>query len=201
MSNVLFVTGAVPWPLENGAALRVVNLARHLTPSFKPYLAILGDPGPQVEELKEQEFFEGVETLSPITPLVSPLKIFRLDNRNMHGRFNPAFARKVRDKLTRLLGEWNIDLVVAHGLDTGEFVSPLPGVRKIIDDCDCRTLTMERARDHESASWNWRQRVNHKLQMTRVRNLENTLAGDFDLVTTISEADPKTLLRLTGPAG
>ena len=54
MANILMVTTRLPWPLDDGYALRVFELARHLDPEHNCHLAC--EPQRTTELAKLEEF-------------------------------------------------------------------------------------------------------------------------------------------------
>lgn len=92
-----------------------------------------------------------------------------------------------------------IDVVVATLSASEEFMRPLRGVAKVLDQYDCDTLAGERelAAAHDQS---FLRRLRHKHRLCQIRATESELAQRCDIVTTIAPLDRQRLLDLN-PGG
>jgi len=199
MPNVLFVTDSLPYPLEHGMSLRAVNLARSLSPGWNAYLAYCEADAVGASGLESLGTFVDMVEMPPLRKPDSPLRLFRLDDRNLHVRFAKELTREVMGTLNTVVRDWSIDVVVGMNFRVSDFVGSLRGPVRVIDECDCRTLTIERAEKRESSDWGLRRRIGHKVTKYRVRRAEGALADISDLVTTVSPADGNRLQDISSP--
>jgi glycosyltransferase involved in cell wall biosynthesis len=88
------------------------------------------------------------------------------------------------------------DIVLSFFAGESEFVRPIRGVRRIVDDCDSRTLALERFMRSEKIE-HFSRRLTYIVYRGRVKAGEKRLAADFDLVTAVSPADRDRLAALS----
>lgn len=194
MPKILFVTARIPYPLSHGGALRVFNLSRELGRYNECYLACIGrgEPG-ALDALLEQGVYKDIHVL-PVPRRCSSFKrFFRSSEGDLNRLGRPAYFAYVAGKLQDIVHELEVEVVIAVTLQMAEFVVPLTGVSKIIDDYDCVTLTMEREMSAAKSQASLTRRLMNRLQLARVRRQESGLTQLFDAVTTISPADHEAL--------
>ena len=193
MMRVLVVTSRVPWPLDDGYALRVAELARHCKVDVEFHLATLPERLDGLEALRALGVFRTIELLEPLPPRRSWRRYFRRGgDRHYHRAAYPGhFASSIR-RLQSMIDSLNIDVAVAFLARSAEFVRPLTGVTRVVDQYDCGTLTLERE-FHEHPSHRWGTRMIRRLKQRRMEATERGLGDGFDLITAISPPDVQRL--------
>ena len=197
MANLLLISSMISWPIKDGYALRVVELARHLPAEHRCHLACLnGDPD-RLPPLLEQDVFASVTLLPPQPRRRHPRRWLRTNDRNYHRVTYPDYFARCTRELQDLVDRESIDTVVAALLRCEEFGRGLQGVTHVVDQTDCLTIALERELA-APASMGLRERLYKKWRLYQARVAEAGLADTADLVTSISPPDVARLRKLTG---
>jgi glycosyltransferase involved in cell wall biosynthesis len=199
MAKILVVNRRVPWPLQDGNSLRVFQLAKHLDPAHACHLACLHNAPAGLAELREQGVFRTITLLPPFPKRRHWLRHLRRADKDYHRFAYPGFFATVVRALQDLVDREAIDIVVATLTICEEFVRPLRGVIKVLDQYDSATLALERDRDAER-DLTPVQRLRRRRQLRRLQALESQLEQRCDLVTAISPPD-QTRLQALNPQG
>lgn len=197
MSGVLVLTSRLPYPLQNGGSLRTFHLAHELGKHQVCHLATFDEQSEAEVDLLATGVFRSITHLPLPTGRPSPLRHVRWSNESYWRSTYPVQFKSVTETLQRLVSELDVKLVVAMGIYVAEFLLPLQGVRKLVDDCDCQWLTKmreRRIRNHRSSPSRW---LAETVQLYRTRAQESRLTSWADLVTTISPVDQAALLQVT----
>ncbi|MEW6221381.1 MAG: glycosyltransferase [Thermodesulfobacteriota bacterium] len=201
MARILFVTARPPYPLHQGMALRVFHLAREASRCHEVHLAARGLDAGTAEALAASGVFAG---LLPLPALAGPPArsrfLFPLGHHLLR-RYAPDQYRRTVASLGAYVRQEGITHAVAVTLPMAEMIAPLAGPRKIVDEYDCASLTMERRLRQDGAALGARGRLRQRLALSRIRHQETRLARTCHLVTTISPADAAALSRLSGRLG
>ncbi|HBN25995.1 MAG TPA: hypothetical protein DD405_00800, partial [Desulfobacteraceae bacterium] len=144
MANILVIANRLPYPLNHGGSLRIFNLDYQLSQKHNCYLAAFDRNSEQLKPFQKKGVFKTI-TLLPVHKGRKRFRRYlRLTNENFVKLSSQKYFNNIIKKIENLLKNHNIDIVVAVTLELSEFIEPLQGVKKIVDDCDCRTLTFER---------------------------------------------------------
>jgi glycosyltransferase involved in cell wall biosynthesis len=108
-------------------------------------------------------------------------------------RAYPAAFAALMAELQALIHRLDISVVVATDLWLAEFIADLRGVRRVVDDCDCLWLTMQRQMRVTAVPL--RERPAMWLHTYRVGRHESGLTSRVELVTTVSPVDRNVLQR------
>lgn len=196
MTRILVISRGIPWPLANGYALRIYQLAKHLQPSDACHLACLEADASKLTELERNEVFESITLLPELPARKHWRRLLRRDgNRDYHRLAYPDHFRTAVGMLQDVVDRHHIDIVVSYGVLCEEFMRPLRGARKLLDQCDCGTLTIER---DLAVRQGLSRRERHRwLQRLReVMATESKLVDRCDHVTAISPPDVARLQEL-----
>lgn len=196
VKRILFVKKQLPYPVNHGGHLRVINLARKLGECYRCDLAVFDDEPQALKTVSESDLFESILTLKPVGGSRSWRRLLRTDNGHRLQYTYPEHFRAAIDTLSDYIRNKKVDAVIASNLNVAEYVARLTGVTRIVDDFDCLTLTMERQYRVERAAMSRKQRLSYWLELGRVRRQESRLNSDFDLVTTIAAPDRERLVQL-----
>ncbi len=197
MTNLLLITSWIPWPVKDGYALRVIELARHLPAEFRCHLVSLNGDAERVRVLEDQGVFASITLLPPLPDRRHWLRWLRTDDRNYHRGTYPEHFRHAMRTMQDLVERESIDTVVSVLLRCEEFGRGLEGVTRVIDEFDCLTIAMERELAAPTNLNPW-QRFGRQWRLRLAREAEARLADTCDLVTSISPPDVERLRQLTG---
>jgi len=200
MAQILVICQRVPWPLQDGHALRVFQLARHLDAAHTCHLACLPRGSEHVPGLQQERCFASITVLPPL-PARRHWRRFlrRHGDRDYHRFAYPGYFAAAVATLQNFVDRNAINVVVATLSASEEFMRPLRGVAKILDQYDCSTLASERelaAATRQNLLWQLHRR--HRLR--QIRATESDLKHRCDAVTTIAPPDQQRLQELN-PGG
>lgn len=193
---VLVVLDAVPLPLTEGDRLRAFHLARGLSTVLPCLLAVPADATAHLDELRRHGPFSDVLLLPEVRGRGRPRRLLRTDNGWYLRRGWPAWFERTRRALQTFVDAHAVHTVVAGKLPVAELVAALGGVRRVLDDFDCYTLTLERELALHRERLSLRERLAKHIALQRYRRQESRLHRHFDAVTTISPADARRLAGL-----
>ncbi len=198
--NVLILSPIIPCSPTHGGSLRTLNLSRELARQHEVTLLALRGTQQDLNELRSKGIYNVLSLMKqPGQPEknLSWWRHWRLSDRDYHKNTRGAYYQAVVDRLHKIIEQGNIDLVLAVSLRTSEYIRDLKGVKRVIDDCDCNSLTIERELAAGNADFlsGW---VNMQLLLIRTKKYESTLVKDFDGVMTISPVDREALAKLNG---
>ena len=198
MAQILFLTDRLPWPLDDGNALRVHQLASHLGPTHGCHLACPRRRTQALGELESQGVFRSITLLEPPPNRRSWRRHFRRGDHEFERTAYPRHFAATVARLQDLVDRERIDAVVAVLMRWEEYLRPLRGPAKVVDQYDCATLALERQLATAPprgrvARW----RAERILRRTAAR--EALLAAHCEMITTIAEPDARRLRELNGP--
>jgi polysaccharide biosynthesis protein PslH len=208
MSNLLFLTQILPYPLAGGAKIRAYYVLRQLAQKHHVTL---------VSFTRDDDRSEAVDHLRQICHAVHTVPIARSRLRDawavMHSALSGRPAVIVRDRmpamealLARLIRETALaaaPFVAAHADQTAMAQYALfarsqqPDLRLVLDQHNALFQLVRRQADDERSAW--RRRLWHA-EARRLVRYETELCRQFDHVFTVSEVDRQTLLGLLPPA-
>lgn len=140
----MLVLDALPLPLSDGARLRNYHIARALAQDGTCILAAPAVNPQYLDELHETGMFHEI-LLFPVRPAAGRWRrTLRLDETFYLQRGWPAYLEQCRLMLKDIACRYDVTMVMAVNLGVSQFVTELPGVIRVLDDCDCVTLTLER---------------------------------------------------------
>ncbi len=198
--NVLILSPIIPCSPTHGASLRTLNLSRELARQHKVTLLALKGTQQDLNELQSTGIYHTSylmkQTGQPENDF-SWRRHWRLSDRDYHKNTRRAYYKMVVDHLHEIIEQHNINLVIAVTLRMSEYIRDLKDVKRVVDDFDCNTLTIERelAGRNPGLLHGW---VDMQLFLMRTRKYESTLVKDFDGVMTISPVDRGVLAKLNG---
>lgn len=198
--NILILSPIIPCSPIHGGSLRTLNLSRELARQHKVALLALGGAQQDLNELQSKDIYNGISLMKEpgqSEKKLSWLRHWRLSDRDYYKSTRRKYYQAVVDRLHEIIEQDNIDLVIAVTLQMSEYIRDLMGVKRVVDDFDCNTLTIER----ELAAGNvalLSGRLRKQLLLIRTKEYEGTLVKDFDGVMTISPIDREALAKLNG---
>jgi len=199
MSRVLFLTKVLPYPLSHGGALRVFHLSRELGKDHECFLATFGgQDASALIELRSKNIYKEILLLDPPSGFSSLRRHFRLSESDLNRLGRPEHYRKTIRILDEFIRKSRIEAVIAVALHMSEYINPLHGVTRIVDDFDCNSLTLQRELAPILNGKRSLQYLKSSLQLRRIMRQEARLSSTYDLVTTISPVDLEALQRLNG---
>jgi glycosyltransferase involved in cell wall biosynthesis len=196
VADLLLINARLPWPLNDGNALRVLQLVRHLSPEHRCHLVSFNGDDATMAELKRQQVFSSITMLPPF-PRRHWSRIFRRDDRDYYRRSYPGHFRHVTGLLQQIIDREKVTTVVPVLLRTEEFTRELRGVRRVIDEYDCLTLAMERELAARQGMGPW-ERLRRLRRLKKARAAEAALADTCDAITAIAPPDVARLRSLNG---
>ena len=101
-------------------------------------------------------------------------------------------------KIITLKDKYRIEILVSFLAP--EYIRPIDGVKKIIDICDSRALTLERKYRKEREKLSPVHRLKPQLNLYRKKTFEKPLPMRCDLLTAVSPVDVEKLTMLAGKA-
>jgi glycosyltransferase involved in cell wall biosynthesis len=198
LASILVLSDRLPYPLVHGAALRVYHMARELGRLHECHLVSTGTDLSCLEALRQTGVFRSITTLAGPPMQRSIGRHWRLTNEHLQRAAYPAYYRTMLQELGDLVVRWRVEVVIATTLELSEYIRPLRGVRKVVDDCDCHSLTIERQLQSKHVAPRWPQRFSRLIHLRRTRAQEGHLLGWADMVSTVSPADAGRLQELHG---
>ena len=145
MSNIAILTQYNPWPINDGCALRVINLSKQLASKHDCSLVYFSSDENEVDDILDIDIYSNVKKL-PVQGLskISWRRHLRVTEEKYIKLAYPEYYKCILDELRRFLIEHNIDIVISIGLYFAQFLDDINSVKKVMDDYDCLTLTIER---------------------------------------------------------
>lgn len=199
MANVLLLNHQVPWPFEDGNALRVHQLGRHGGQEHRVHLACFPVRAESRDPLVEQGVYESITLLPAFPARRDWRRHLRRNDLDYHRITYPEHFRNSIQILQDLVDHHGIDVVVATLASCAEFARHLSGTRRIVDQYDSATLALERELEFGVPGRRQRWRLRHKLRS--VRTVEASLGEHADIITAISPADVARLRDLNAANG
>ena len=196
MANILIITNQIPFPLDHGGRLRVFHLSRQLAKEHTCYLAAFNTNEDQLEFIEKEDIFKKIELLPCNHGKKHFRKHFRLNDINFIRYSNPKYFWMIVNTLRLFIKKNRIDIIFACSPDLAGYCKPVKKIKKIIDDCDSRSLFIERKHNEIYDHLSLVQKIRELIMLHRVRRLERDLGKQYDLVTTISPADLANLHEL-----
>lgn len=201
MANILILTNRPPWPIEDGGALRVLNLAKELTNYNNCHLLYFSDNDDMRLCLNNLEIFSAINIIPTIKGKKSWRAHLRLSDENYIRLCYPvefdATVRKINDYIKTN----KIDIVIAMGIYVAEYLDHLNNVKKVVDNCDCLTLSAERQFQALRSKLSVIDKLKYIRDITRIKAQEGKLTKKYDLITTISPADLERIQQLNSTDG
>jgi glycosyltransferase involved in cell wall biosynthesis len=195
VTRVLLLNTRVPWPVDDGNSLRVLELARHRAPDIVCHLVCHPQRVEQADALRGEAIFDSVTVLPARDEQRDWRRLFRRSGRDYARRAFPRHFARSQRILQELVDGKGIDVLVATLLRSEEYVRPLVGPRKVVDQYDCATLALERELAVDTPR-GWRERRRLHRRLARLREMESRLHETADLITAISPADVEALQRM-----
>ncbi len=197
MANVLILYDALPFPVNHGGRLRVYHLSAALSGANKCYLAAFAINQEQLDAVSSQGIYEDI-LLLPLAPeKPSVIRHLRLSNAHLIEASHPTYYRHIVVMLNNYIRQHAIDISIAGDLHLAEYLRGLTVRKRVVDDFDCHSLTMEREYGVSGNEWSMVHKFLYKVALHRTRGQEGGLTKWCDLVTTISEPDKKRLAALS----
>ena len=198
MANILVINPLAPFPANyNGNTVRVFPLSCELAKRHTCFLATFDTENERVSALRAEGLYRDILLLPPPEGSARRLRHLYPLSGNRPRVQRPAYYRKIKDTIRRFCEDNGIDLVLVHTLGASEFADNSVGVPVILDDIDCRTLSVRRRKAYLEASgigmWD-RLAILH--EYLRARYQESGLGRRFELVTTVSPVDRQQLVAL-----
>lgn len=197
MSKILVLNITLPYPANyNGNTIRVFPLSKELSREHDCFLAVFDDDQVRLEALKQTHVYNEILVLPGNTDGYSPLRHIFYKTGGSFKRSAPGYYAKIVSLLSDYIEKNSIDFIIAHTLSASEFVLPFTNIPKLIDDIDCKTLSVQRRIKYQGQPANLKARLKNHIELIRARYQESSLTKYFDFVTTISPIDRKVLSDL-----
>lgn len=197
MSNVLILNITIPYPANyNGNTIRVLPLSIELAKEHNCFLAVFDDDMDRLAGLQQAGVYQDILLLPKNTYANSPFRHLFIRTGNTFRRSSPEYYSEVVSMLRDYIEQNKIDIVIAHTLSASEFVQPFNTISKIVDDIDCRTLSLTRRHKYEGKSASIKEKLGNYRELMRSHYQESRLLKYFDYITTISPVDRQMLADL-----
>jgi glycosyltransferase involved in cell wall biosynthesis len=194
--RILFLSGWFPYPPDNGARIRVLNLLKHLSRRHEiTLLAFTQDEETQPKLEQVRAYCREVQTVPQ-----RPFRPHRL--RALMGFFLPhpraltdTYSLPMQTLVQRTLAQNRFDIVVASeigiGLGTAPYIRKVDSIPRILEDLE---LSMIKGR--MAAERGWGQRLRHSLTWWKLRRFAARLLRDLDGCTVASEKEQDLVLGI-----
>jgi len=196
MARILLIHRTPPLPVAHGGALRAYHLSEALVAEHQCYLAVLEHDDDSLAEVRRRGLYQDICILGKPPKATGWWRWRRLSNAHWYRRATPTYYRAAVAALKHFVEKHHIELVIAGNMNVEEVARSVAGVRTIVDNVDCLTLTHERAYATMSGSMGVASRLRARVAWIRVWAYERRLAQRHDLITTTSTADQKRLVEL-----
>ncbi|HEY9202185.1 MAG TPA: glycosyltransferase [Gammaproteobacteria bacterium] len=197
MSNILVLNITLPYPANyNGNTIRVFPLSKELSSEHNCFLAVFDDDQARIEALKQTNVYDDILVLPNKTGGCSPLRHLFYKTGASFRKSSPAYYAHIVSLLSGYIEKHNIEFIIVHTLSASEFVQPFTNIPKLVDDIDCKTLSVQRRYQYLGQPAGLIARLKQHIEMIRAQYQESNLAKHFDFVTTISPVDRKVLSDL-----
>lgn len=188
--RILYLCHRFPYPPKRGGKIRPFNMIRHLAASHEVVVASLARSPVEAEEGRGlAAHCARIEMTTVRNAFQVGRMIARLPNRepSSFGFFHsPALARRIRV----LLATESFDLIFVHCSSVAHYVRHVRGIPKILDfgDMDSQKwLDYARIKPFPIS-------LGYRLEGIKLEAEEKRLARDFDLCTTTTRAEWRTLV-------
>src|SRR5579859_7688589 len=195
--HVCFCTPQLPFPPEQGAAIRNYNLLRFLTRDHQVTLASITPLGTAIPE--ELRSLCDRVIVGPAEPRPVPLRLAQ------QLRVQPDLALRVRSpRLSRMLARlaeqapW--DVVQVEGLEMLPNVSNLPARRLVLDEHNAEFMLQRSAARSDAALRRWTPALYSLVQTIKLAAFEGRACRRADAVTAVSDQDATALRRIAPTA-
>ncbi|MEN6480072.1 MAG: glycosyltransferase [Anaerolineales bacterium] len=197
--RVLFITPQLPYPPEQGTAIRNYNLLAQVSREHRvALLAFAQRPATPAELAQLQTLCERVVTVpAPTRTLADRLCTLALSREPDMARrlWSEAFWRE----LEALIAEWQPDVVEVEGIELGRYArllrarhGPRPAI--VFDDHNAEYLLQERAaRTDLRQPRRWLKAAYSLVQARRLRRFEAQLCREADAVVAVSPEDARAI--------
>ena len=196
MAKILILTERVPWPIQYGDALRVLNLSKGLIKEHECHLMAFTEDNMAMSSLASAGIFTELKMLPPLSCKLSWKRHLRVSDARYLRLADHAHYQHVCGMIQDSIDKNDIDVVVAVSIFIAEYLVGLRGVKKILDDYDCRTLSEERKYKVENQNLGLFGSIKKTWTTSRIRKQESNLHEVCDLVTTIAPEDLRRLCLL-----
>ena len=194
--QILFLSGWFPYPPDNGARIRVLNLLKQLSRRHEiTLLAFTQDEETQPKLEQVRAYCREVRTVPQ-----RPFRPHRL--RALMGFFLPrprsltdTYSLPMHTLVQRTLAQNRFDIVVASeigiGLGTAPYIRKVDSIPRVLEDLE---LSMIKGRI--AAGHGWGQRLRHRLTWWKLRRFAARLLQDLDGCTVASEQERDLVLDI-----
>lgn len=197
MASVLLVSSVYPANRPSGEFLRLHNFCKLLSKHHECYMAFTTDGTADQDPRKEI----GVRDFARLPMIPATRRSFKRHMRISDASFlalnASEYLKSVQAQIRNVCERWSIDVIYCLAPQMAEVVLPIP-LPKILDFCDSVTLTLRRMKSNRPQQFSFPERAMLSLKMMRLRRMESEFVRKFDLTTTISDADRKCLLEISG---
>jgi len=194
--NILLINNKVPFPIEDGANLRMYNIFSRLRDNHQVYLlCFINNEGEKEYLEKARGIFEKVETVCLKTPKVALQKKFskllRIFNWDFifTGNINTSSADLFKEKIDKIIKDHSIDVMHVHLAGMAYLCYDIQTVPKLLDIPDSLSLTKERSFTSSSLERKSIYYWYEKLLLFKTKQFEKQITKHFDICTSVSEAD------------
>lgn len=202
MANILILTNRPPWPIEDGGALRVLNLAKELSNHNNCHILYFSDNDDMLLNINNLGIFTSATNIIPIIKeKKSWRRHLRFSDENYLQISDPVGFNTTVNEINDYIKKNKIDIVIAMGIFVAEYLDYLDDVKKVVDDCDCRTLSIERQFSVIRPKLSMIDKLKYVRDIARIKAQESKLTKKYDLITTISPADLERIQQLNGTEG
>jgi glycosyltransferase involved in cell wall biosynthesis len=145
MANLLILNHDIPYPQDfSGNAARVLPLSRALATEHDCWLVTFTHDKVRQSGILGSGIFHDCITVPSISEAPALARHAYLCTGHLASRRTPHFYSDVVTFITKLVKEYQIDAIIAHGLQVSEFSLGVQVKAKILDATDCLTLTAQR---------------------------------------------------------
>lgn len=197
MARTLILCGGYPDDLSSGADLRFQNLCKQLASRHECFFVGLGEIPRGANPQQDIGVCDAAMLPKFPTSGRSPLRHIRLTNTHFLKRSSPGYLREMQQRISKLLEQWDVQVVVCLVPPAAEMLSHVE-LPRLLDYCDSRTLTFRRILENRGHELSLRERSGILTMYYRQRARERALVREFDVTTTISGADRDCLLEVSG---
>jgi len=190
--NVLFITGLLPFPLDNGRKIRTYNLIKKLSENNNVTLIISEEKNVHSNNITEMKKFCKDIRIVPYKPLSAMQLFFRLILslfRKEPFALIKRFSKKIQQEVDRLLKNRQLDVVICDRLTETLYI--LDKCEKVIKVYSTHNIEHLLVRRFFESTTNIFKKIASYMEWKKMADYERKVWKNFNFSIAVSEHDKK----------